>query len=46
MPSKYHVKGITHYGIYREGFQEARALKITWFEEYLKVTAGKLPANC
>jgi dienelactone hydrolase/Ca2+-binding EF-hand superfamily protein len=37
VPSKYHVvKGITHYGIYREGFQEATALEIAWFEEHLK----------
>ena len=37
VPSKYHVvKGITHYGIYREGFEEATALEISWFEEHLK----------
>ncbi|MDH4408792.1 MAG: DUF1553 domain-containing protein [Verrucomicrobiales bacterium] len=37
VPSKYHVvKGITHYGIYREGFEEATALEIAWFEEHLK----------
>jgi dienelactone hydrolase len=36
VPSKYHVvKGITHYGIYREGFEEATALEIAWFEEHL-----------
>ena len=37
VPSKYHVvKGITHYGIYREGFDEASKLEIAWFEEHLK----------
>jgi dienelactone hydrolase/Ca2+-binding EF-hand superfamily protein len=45
VPSKYHVvKGITHYGIYREGFQEATALEIAWFEEHLKGAAVK-PAS-
>jgi len=40
MPSKVHVvKGITHYGICREGFQEATALEIAQFEEHLKGTA-------
>jgi dienelactone hydrolase/Ca2+-binding EF-hand superfamily protein len=40
VPSKYHVvKGITHYGIYREGFEEATALEIAWFEEHLKGAA-------
>lgn len=42
VPSKYHViKGITHYGIYREGFQEATALEIAWFEEHLKGAVAK-----
>ncbi|MFZ4768349.1 MAG: DUF1549 domain-containing protein, partial [Roseimicrobium sp.] len=45
VPSKYHVvKGITHYGIYREGFQEATALEIAWFEEHLKGAEAK-PAS-
>ena len=45
VPSKYHVvKGITHYGIYREGFQEATTLEIAWFEEHLKGAAAK-PAS-
>ncbi len=44
VPSKYHVvKGITHYGIYREGFQEATALEISWFEEHLKGAEVKSP---
>jgi dienelactone hydrolase/Ca2+-binding EF-hand superfamily protein len=46
VPSKYHVvKGITHYGIYREGFQEATALEIAWFEEHLKDAAAKPAAS-
>jgi dienelactone hydrolase len=36
-PVKYHIlKGATHYGIYREGFEAATALEIAWFEEHLK----------
>ncbi|MBK8037932.1 MAG: DUF1549 domain-containing protein [Verrucomicrobiaceae bacterium] len=46
VPSKYHVvKGITHYGIYREGFQEATTLEIAWFEEHLKGAAAKPAAS-
>ena len=46
VPSKYHVvKGITHYGIYREGFQEATALEIAWFEEHLKGAEAKPAAS-
>ncbi len=42
VPSKYHVvKGITHYGIYREGFQEATTLEIAWFDEHLKGSVAK-----
>ena len=45
VPSKYHVvKGITHYGIYREGFHEATMLEIAWFEEHLKGAVAK-PAS-
>jgi len=45
VPSKYHVvKGITHYGIYREGFEEATALEIAWFEEHLKGKGTPSPA--
>lgn len=37
VPSKYLVvKGITHYGIYREGFEEATRVETEWFEEHLK----------
>jgi len=36
VPSKYHViKGITHYGVYREGFVEATKVEVEWFKEYL-----------
>jgi dienelactone hydrolase/cytochrome c553 len=37
VPSAYHViKGITHYGIYREGFEEATQLEVAWFTQHLK----------
>ena len=37
VPSAYHViKGITHYGIYREGFEEAMQLEVDWFTRHLK----------
>jgi len=33
---KHHViKGISHYGVYREAFDEASKLEIEWFQEYL-----------
>jgi dienelactone hydrolase len=34
------IKGITHYGIYREGFEEATRVEIAWFNQHLK-PAGK-----
>ncbi|MCB1210225.1 MAG: alpha/beta fold hydrolase [Verrucomicrobiales bacterium] len=37
VPSKLHViKGITHYGVYGEGFEEATRVELEWFETYLK----------
>lgn len=37
VPSAYHViKGITHYGVYREGFEEATQLELAWFTQHLK----------
>lgn len=37
VPSAYHViKGITHYGVYREGFEEATQLEVEWFSQHLK----------
>ncbi len=37
VPGAYNViKGITHYGIYREAFEEATKLELTWFNEHLK----------
>ncbi len=45
VPSVYHVvKGITHYGIYREGFAEATRRELAWFNQYLKVSAA-VPAR-
>jgi dienelactone hydrolase/mono/diheme cytochrome c family protein len=35
--SDYHViKGITHYGIYREGFEEATKLEVEFFQKHLQ----------
>jgi len=37
VPTEYHVvKGITHFQIYREGFEEAAGLALDWFTEHLK----------
>jgi dipeptidyl aminopeptidase/acylaminoacyl peptidase len=37
VPSAYHViKGITHYGVYREGFDEATRVELEWFNRHLK----------
>jgi dipeptidyl aminopeptidase/acylaminoacyl peptidase len=37
VPVAYHVlKGMTHYGIYREGFEEATRLELDWFTKHLK----------
>jgi len=44
VPVKYHViKGISHYGIYREGFQEATDLELAWFQEHLQGEAKPKP---
>jgi len=35
--SSFHViKGITHYGVYFEGFDEATRVELEWFDRYLK----------
>ena len=37
VPTTYHViKGITHYGVYREGFEEATRIELDWFNRHLK----------
>jgi dipeptidyl aminopeptidase/acylaminoacyl peptidase len=37
VPVGYHViKGITHYGVYRQGFEEATQLELEWFTTHLK----------
>ena len=37
VPSKLHViPGITHYGVYGEGFEEATRIELEWFDEHLK----------
>jgi hypothetical protein len=36
VPTDYQVlKGITHYGVYREAFEEATKLEIDWFRRFL-----------
>jgi cephalosporin-C deacetylase-like acetyl esterase len=40
VPSAYRViKGITHYGIYREGFDEATRAELEWFNRHLRLSA-------
>ena len=37
VPSSYHViKGITHYGVYGDGFGEATKVELEWFNQHLK----------
>ncbi len=37
VPTKLHtIKGITHYGVYREGFAEATQVEAVWFKEHLE----------
>ena len=37
VPAAYHViAGISHYGVYREGFEEATRLELDWFNQHLK----------
>ena len=39
VPSKLHViKDIGHYGVYREGFEEATRVELEWFDEHLKAS--------
>jgi len=30
------IPGITHYGVYKEKFQEVTALEIAWLDQHLK----------
>ena len=30
------IKGITHYGVYREGYDEATRVELEWFNQHLK----------
>lgn len=42
VPCAYHVlKGITHYGVYNEAFDEATKLELAWFDEHLKGAPAK-----
>lgn len=37
VPSSFHViAGITHYGVYGEGFAEATRVELEWFDKHLK----------
>jgi len=52
VPVEYHViKGITHYGIYREGFEEATKLELAFFQKHLQgktesaVASAEAPAE-
>jgi dipeptidyl aminopeptidase/acylaminoacyl peptidase len=37
VPSRYHIiKGIMHYGVYGEGFEEATRVELEWFDQHLK----------
>jgi hypothetical protein len=35
------IKDITHYGIYKEGFEEATKLELDWFVKHLNMAASK-----
>ena len=36
VPVVYHViQGITHYGVYREAFEEVTRLELEWFTKHL-----------
>ena len=37
------IKGISHYGIYREGFAEATRAELAWFDRHLKGAGGQQP---
>lgn len=42
IPVELHIlKGIMHYGIYKEGFEEATKLELKWFAKHLEVSAPK-----
>jgi dipeptidyl aminopeptidase/acylaminoacyl peptidase len=39
------LKGMTHYGVYREGFDEATRLEVRWFETHLKKSPAASPSK-
>lgn len=44
VPAKLHViKGITHYGVYGEGFAEATQVELEWFARHLQGAAENAP---
>ena len=45
VPSSIHViKGITHYGVYKEGFDEATQVEMEWFNKHLQGAGAQTPA--
>ena len=45
VPSSIHViKGITHYGVYKEGFDEATQVEMEWFNKHLQGAGTQTPA--
>jgi dienelactone hydrolase len=39
VPAEFHtIQGITHYGVYREGFEEATRVELEWFDRHLKAS--------
>ena len=46
VPVEYHIiPDITHYGIYREGFEQATKLELAWFDKHLKGTPVPHPSS-
>ncbi len=46
VPASLHViKGITHYGVYKEGFDEATRVELEWFETHLRQPPGDSPSK-
>jgi dipeptidyl aminopeptidase/acylaminoacyl peptidase len=46
VPAAYHViKGISHYGVYREGFEEATRIELEWFNRHLKGATPPQPKD-
>ena len=45
-PVEYHLfEEMTHYGIYKEKFEEATRLELAWFDKHLKADAQVAPGR-